>query len=79
MMTVATLKDHIKAGNCEFVRARAGKLVYRTALGLEFPVGMDTLGESTFDATIPAMGLMGYIRKQIAALDEERQRPDYQG
>ena len=72
-----TLKDHVKAGNCEFVRARSGSLWYKTALGLEFPVPMATLGEATFDAVIPGMGLMGYIRKQLGAIATERAKDDY--
>lgn len=72
-----TLKEHIKAGDCHFVRARSGSLWYKTGLGLEFPVPMKTLGEATFDASIPAMGLMGYIRKQLAGIEAERRRPAY--
>ena len=72
-----TLKDHINGGDCQFIKARAGMLWYRTGLGFEFPVAMDTLGEATFDATIPAMYLMGYIRKHMAAIEKERQRAEY--
>ncbi|MBY3433236.1 hypothetical protein HFN89_03535 [Rhizobium laguerreae] len=72
-----TLKEHIKAGDCHFVRARSGSLWYKTALGLEFPVPMNTLGEATFEASIPALGLMGYIRRHLAGIEAERHRPDY--
>lgn len=72
-----TLKDHVKAGECEFVKARAGNLWYRTALGLEFPVPMATMGEATFDARVPGMNLMGYIRKHLANIEAERSKEDY--
>jgi hypothetical protein len=75
-MTVS-LTDHIKAGTCKFVRARAGMLWYRTALGLEFPVPMATMGEATFGDTIPAMNLMGYIRKHLKDIETERAKADY--
>lgn len=74
---MSTLKEHIGAGNCQFVKARAGNLWYRTGLGFDFPVPVTTMGEATFDAAIPAMSLMGYIRKHLANIETERQRPDY--
>lgn len=60
------VKDHI-AGTCVFVRARAGKLWYRTALGLEFPVPFSDMAEATFDAEVRGITLMRYIRMHIAA------------
>lgn len=38
---------------------------------------MSALGEATFGASIPALSLMGYIRKQLAGIEAERQRPEY--
>jgi hypothetical protein len=48
MSTKFSLKEQI-AGSATFVRAQAGNLWYRTALGFEFPVPFGDLGEATFE------------------------------
>lgn len=66
------VKAQVTAGNCTFVRARAGNLWYRTALGFEFPVPFADLGDATFEAEIKGMLLMRYIRKHAEALKTAR-------
>jgi hypothetical protein len=65
------LKEQI-IGTATFVRARAGNLWYRTALGFEFPVPFTDLGEATFEAEIKGSFLMRYIRKHAALIAEAR-------
>jgi hypothetical protein len=71
MSTEFNLKEQI-AGNATFVRARAGNLWYRTALGFEFPVPFDDLGSATYEAEIKGSFLMRYIRKHAAMIAEAR-------
>ena len=68
------IKTHVTAGPCVFVRAKAGNLWYRTALGFEFPVPMSDMGDATFDAEIRGMMMMRYIRKHAEVIARERQQ-----
>lgn len=68
------IKAHVTAGPCTFVRATAGNLWYRSALGFEFPVPMSDMGEATFDAEIRGMMMMRYIRKHAETIERERQQ-----
>lgn len=68
------IKSHVTAGPCTFVRAKAGNLWYRSALGFEFPVPMDDMGEATFDAEIRGMMMMRYIRKHAELIMQDRQQ-----
>ena len=74
-MTIASfdIKNHVTGGPCTFVRAKAGNLWYRTALGFEFPVPMSDMGEATFDAEIKGMMMMRYIRKHSETIAAVRQ------
>lgn len=65
------IKAHVTAGPCVFVRAKAGNLWYRSALGFEFPVPM---ADATFDAEIKGMMMMRYIRKHAEVIARERQQ-----
>jgi hypothetical protein len=71
MSTEFSLKEQI-AGSATFVRARAGNLWYRTALGFEFPVPFGGLDEATFEAEIKGSFLRRYIRKHAAMIAEAR-------
>lgn len=64
------IKANVTTGPCMFVRAKAGNLWYRSALGFEFPVPM---GDATFDAEIKGM-MMRYIRKDAEVIARERQQ-----
>lgn len=68
------IKAHVTAGPCVFVRAKAGNLWYRSALGFEFPVPMSDMGDATFDAEIKGMMMMRYIRKHAEVIARERQQ-----
>jgi hypothetical protein len=68
------IKAQVTAGPCVFVRAKAGNLWYRSALGFEFPVPMADMGEATFESEIKGMMMMRYIRRHAAAIAAERQR-----
>jgi len=56
----------------EFVYYRGGELWYKTENDFIFPVPVNDIGDATFNATDKAMLFMRYIRKHIAALDEEK-------
>lgn len=64
------VKDHVTAGPCRFVRARAGNLWYVTALGFEFPVPFSEMGEATFDAEVKGLHMMRYVRLHAATMAE---------
>jgi len=67
------VKDHVKAGECEFVSARAGNLWYRTALGFEFPVPFSDMGDASFAAREKGILLMRYIRRHADVVEAARQ------
>lgn len=59
------LKPHIM-GMARFNYFRDSALWYRTdATGLLFPVPLDDIGTTTFDAQYPAIKLMRWIRKYV--------------
>lgn len=68
------IKEHITAGPCTFVCARAGHLWYRTALGFEFPVPFTDMGDATFSAEEKGMMLMRYIRIHNSTIIAARQQ-----
>ncbi len=71
-MSHIVVKDHVTAGSCTFVRARKGELWYKTALGFEFPVPFEDMGDATFDAEIKGMMMMRYIRKHTENIATSR-------
>lgn len=70
------IKEHVTAGPCTFVCARAGNLWYRTALGFEFPVPYSDMGDATFSAEEKGMMLMRYIRKHNETITAARQQQE---
>lgn len=68
------IKEHITAGTCTFVCARADHLWYKTALGFEFPVPFSDIGDATFEAEEKSMLLMRYIRKHNELITAARQQ-----
>ena len=69
IMTVLTLKDHIK-GNCTFVRCENGNLWYRTETLLEFPVPMSDTHEAKFMPVEKGIYLMRWIRPYLKDLED---------
>lgn len=66
------IKDMVKDNKqATFQYYRKGELWYKTECGFMFPVPVSDVGDGTFNATEKAMLLMRYIRKQIAAHEEE--------
>jgi hypothetical protein len=63
-----TIKDHIQ-GTANFVYFRDSALWYRTSTGLLFPVPLDEIGTTTFEAEHKGIYLMRWIRKYLETLD----------
>lgn len=61
------IKDHIQ-GICRFEYFRDSSLWYRTSTGLLFPVPLDDIGTTTFDAEYKGIRLMRWIRKYLETL-----------
>jgi hypothetical protein len=73
-----------------YVRYRKGELIYVTECGFEFPIPVYTfnknettgeitfsteeIGDGVFNAEENAMMLMRYIRKHIAAIEQESEK-----
>jgi hypothetical protein len=68
------IKEMVKDGKkARFVRFRKGELIYVTECGFEFPIptNSEEIGDGVFHAEEKAMLLMRYIRKHIAAIEQE--------
>lgn len=65
-MNTIDIKAHVTSGNCTFVRAEGTNLWYRTALGFDFPVPVEDMGDATFETEIRGMMMMRYVRKHAA-------------
>jgi hypothetical protein len=68
------IKEHITAGPCKLVCARADNLWYKTALGFEFPVPFSDMGDATFEAEEKGKMLIRYIRKHNELITAARQQ-----
>lgn len=67
------IKEMVKDGKkVKFVRFRKGELIYVTECGFEFPVPVDDTGDGVFLAEDRAMLFMRYIRKQVKAIEKEK-------
>ena len=66
------IKTHIE-GTANFVYFRDSALWYRTDSGFLFPVPLDDIGTTTFEASYKGIKLMRWIRKAMTAQSEARQ------
>jgi hypothetical protein len=68
------LKKHLE-GQVHFQFYRDGQLWYETDSGFKFPVPIEDCGTAAFNRDDKAMMFMRYIRKFIAVVDAETQKP----
>jgi hypothetical protein len=67
-----TLKEMVKDNKkVKFSFYRSGNLYYETECGFVFPVPIEDTGNAAFNAEDKAMLFMRYIRKEIAAREQE--------
>lgn len=62
--------DHVK-GVSKFRYFRDSALWYQTDTGFLFPVPIDDIGTTTFDAEYKSIRLMRWIRKYIEQLEKK--------
>lgn len=65
------IKEMVKNKIANFQFYRKGELWYKTECGFLFPVPIEDIGDATFNSQEKAMLLMRYIRKWIAACNEQ--------